>query len=91
VAVETVDIFKKRLTADEISDLCRKLRVSPREILRTKDPAYEQHRLGEGGKSDAEILALMAENPGLIQRPIVVKGKKAVVARPAEAAEALLK
>ena len=89
--MQTVDIFKNRLTAAEIGDLCRKLRVSPREILRTKDPAYEAHRLGEGRHSDAEILSLMAENPGLIQRPIVVKGGKAVVARPADAAEVLLK
>ena len=89
--MQTVDIFKTPLSAAEIGELCRKLGVSPREILRTKDPAYEAHRLGEGRRSDAEILALMAEHPGLIQRPIVVKGRKAVVARPAEAAEALLK
>jgi arsenate reductase (glutaredoxin) len=63
----------------------------PRDILRKKDPAYEQLRFDSGRHTDAELLELMSRNPGLIQRPIVVKGAKAVVARPAEAAEALLK
>ena len=71
--------------------MCRKLGVSPREILRTKDPAYEEHGLGSGRHSDAQLLGLMAQHPGLIQRPIVVKGDKAVVARPVEAAEKLLR
>jgi arsenate reductase len=86
-----VDLFKQPLTAKELGVLCRKLGVLPREILRTKDPAYEELGLASGRHSDAELLALMAANPGLIQRPIVVKGDRAVVARPVEAITALLK
>ena len=67
------------------------LGVSPREILRTKDPAYEELGLGSGKQSDAELLQLMSKHPGLIQRPIVVRGKKAVIARPIDNIEALLK
>jgi len=85
-----VDLFKARLSAAGIGEICRRLGLTPREMLRTRDPAYEAHGLGSGRHGDAEILALMAENPGLIQRPIVVKGKRAVVARPAEAAADLL-
>lgn len=88
---ETVDLFKTPLTAAQIGELCGKLGVSPREILRTKDPAYEEHGLDSGRHSDAQLLALMAQNPGLIQRPIVVKGNKAVVARPPGALEKLLR
>jgi arsenate reductase (glutaredoxin) len=91
VPFETVDLFKQPLTAATIRDLCRKLGLPPREILRTKDPAYEAHGLGSERHSDAELYELMARNPGLIQRPIVVKGEKAVVARPVEAVEKLLK
>jgi arsenate reductase len=86
-----VDLFKNRLSAAQIGDLCRKLGVAPREILRTKDPEYEAHGLASGRHSDAELLALMAEHPGLIQRPIVVKGDRAVVARPVESLEGLLR
>jgi arsenate reductase len=67
------------------------LGVSPREILRTRDPAYEKLGLASGRHSDAQLLELMSAHPGLIQRPIVVRGKQAVVARPVERIETLLK
>ena len=67
------------------------LGVKPREILRTRDAAYEELGLESGTHSDAQLLELMAKHPGLIQRPIVVRGKKAVVARPIERIESLLK
>lgn len=85
-----VDLTRRPPTAAQLAELCRKLGVSPREILRSKDPAYAEHGLGSGRQSDAQLLRLMAEHPGLIQRPIVVKGAKAVIARPAEAALDLL-
>ena len=66
------------------------LGVEPREILRTKDPAYEELGLASGEHSAAQLLELMARNPGLIQRPIVVRGRKAVVARPVEKIDELL-
>jgi arsenate reductase (glutaredoxin) len=91
VPYETVDLFKTPLTAAAIRDLCRKLGVGPREILRTKDPAYEEHGLESGRQSDAQLFELMAANPGLIQRPILVKGDEAVVARPVEKAEKLIR
>jgi arsenate reductase len=67
------------------------LGVAPRDILRTKDPAYAELGLESGKQSDAHLLELMSKHPGLIQRPIVVRGKKAVIARPIEKIEALLK
>jgi arsenate reductase len=85
-----VDLSKTPPTAAELGELCRKLGVSPREILRTKDPAYDEHRLATAKLSDAKLLALMAAHPGLIQRPIVVKGNRAVVARPVESIDSLL-
>lgn len=86
-----VDLTKAPLSAALIGDLCKKLGVAPREILRSKDPAFVEHNLASAKLTDAQLLKLMAENPGLIQRPIIVKGNKAVIARPAEAALDLLK
>lgn len=86
-----MNIFKTPPSAAELRDICRKLGLSPREILRKKDPAYAELKLDSGRHTDARLFALMAKSPGLIQRPIVVKGAKAVVARPAEAVEVLLK
>ena len=90
MAFETVDLFKTPPTAEELGRICRALGVSPREILRTKDPAYEELGLASGRHSDAQLLALMAAHPGLIQRPIGVRGKKAAVGRPVEALAGLL-
>ena len=86
-----MDLAKAPPTAAELAEICRALGLTPRQILRAKDPAYERLGLGSGGRSDAELLELMAKNPGLIQRPIAVKGKKAVVGRPVEAIAALLR
>ena len=90
VDYETVDLFETELTAPLLRGLCEKLGVPPREILRSKDPAYAEHDLGSGRHTDAQILDLMVKHPGLIQRPIVVQGRKAVLARPVERLDELL-
>jgi arsenate reductase len=90
VQFESIDLFKTTPSAGELRELCRKLGVRPREILRAKDPAYAAHDLGSGRHTDEQLLKLMAENPGLIQRPILVRGEKAVLARPVEKMDTLL-
>ncbi len=85
-----MDLTKTPPTAAELREICGKLGLPPREILRTKDPAYAELGLASGRHTDAQLFEIMASHPGLIQRPIVVKGKRAVVARPAEAAADLI-
>lgn len=87
---ETVDIIKHPPSPETLRTLCRKLGVRPSELLRKRDPAFEAHDLGSGRHSDQALLELMSANPGLIQRPIVVRGRRAVVARPTDAIETLL-
>ena len=60
------------------------MRLSPRELLRTKELVYKSLRLGERDLTDDEIVDLMVKNPDLIQRPIVEKGSRAILARPAD-------
>ncbi len=70
----------ERLTVDELKDIASKMGgVSPRVFLREKDAA--KFDLPESA-SDEEVFAAMAENPRLIQRPIGINGKKAVLGRP---------
>ncbi|UCC81977.1 MAG: hypothetical protein JSW46_13345 [Gemmatimonadota bacterium] len=64
--------------------------VAPRELLRTKERAYRDLGLGRSGIKDSEILDAIAENPELLQRPIVEKGDQAVLARPAERVREIL-
>ena len=53
----------------------------PRDLLRTREEIYKTLKLAERDLSDAEIIDLMVEHPDLIQRPIVEKGAKAILAR----------
>lgn len=91
VEYETVDLFETELTVELLRKLCTKLGVRPREMLRSKDPAFAEHDLGSGKHADDQILALMVKHPGLIQRPIVVQGPKAVLARPVEKLDDLIR
>ena len=70
----------ERLSLNEIKDIAAKMgHVSPREFLREKDA--EAAGLSASA-SDEEVFAAMAGNPKLIQRPIGIKGDKAVLGRP---------
>lgn len=87
---ESVNYYATPLTAEQLTDLIAKLGVRPRDILRKSEPVYRSLELGSRNLSDDELVRLMVENPDLIQRPIVVRGDKAVLARPVENLEELL-
>lgn len=70
------------LTIEELKDIAKKMgNVSPRAILREKDA--KKFDIPDS-LSDEELYAAMADNPKLIQRPIGIKGEKAVLGRPIE-------
>ena len=71
-----------RLSAAELKDIAHKLGAgSPRAFLRDKDAAA----LGvTQATTDEALYALMAEHPQIIQRPILIRGAKAALGRPAE-------
>jgi arsenate reductase len=84
VDFETVDYYLDPIPKAKLKDLLRKMGMKPRELLRTKEAIYKELKLGERDLSDSQIIDLMAEYPDLIQRPIVEKGGRAILARPAE-------
>lgn len=71
------------LNQKEIKAVLGKLGVGPRDVLRKNDKAYKENGL-TGDETDAQLIKLMAKHPTLLQRPIGIKGKKAVVGRPPE-------
>ena len=87
VDFEQVDYHVFPLSEDEIRALLAKAGVGPREVLRQREPEYAEL---SGDESDDELIALMAEHPALLQRPIVEVGDRAVLARPPERALDLL-
>ncbi len=68
----------------ELIELLTLLGKSPREILRKSEVAYKEKNLGDSTLSDSALIAAMLDEPKLIERPIVVSGKKAVLGRPPE-------
>ena len=71
------------LNQKELKDVFAKLKLSPKDLLRKADKAYKE--LGLTGKeTDAVLIRHMAKHPTLLQRPIGLKGRRAVVGRPIE-------
>jgi arsenate reductase (glutaredoxin) len=69
------------LSAEELNTLLKKLGMQPSQLVRKSEPLYKERYEGKA-ITEAEWLTLLAENPILIERPIVEKGEKALVARP---------
>lgn len=90
VEFDSINYYEAPLEAKELRELIRKLGVSPRDLLRKGEQVYRDLGLAKRDLSDDELIELMVENPDLIQRPIVVKGNKAVLGRPPESVEELL-
>jgi arsenate reductase len=66
------------------------MKLSARDILRTREAVYKELELSTRALSDDELITLMAKHPDLIQRPIVERGNRAVLGRPLENVKPLL-
>jgi arsenate reductase (glutaredoxin) len=86
---DRVDFHVEPLSADEIRDLARKTGRPARELFRAREPVYSELGLGERDVDDDEAVALMAQHTELMQRPVVVRGERAVLARPVERVDEL--
>lgn len=75
-----IEPFSKSL----LKSLLKKMNMKPLELIRTKDDSYKRLKNKIEKLSDEELIDLMVKNPDLIQRPIVEKGNKAILARPPE-------
>jgi len=80
---ERVNYHVDPLPEEKIRDLVRKTGCGAADLLRRREPAYREHVEGRD-LSDDELIALMAEYPPLLQRPVVERGDRAVLARPVE-------
>jgi arsenate reductase len=89
VDFEKVNYFIEPLSESKLRDLLKKADLKPFEILRKNDPVFKERNLSAETPPD-EIIKLIVENPGLLQRPIVEVGDRAVLARPVEKALELI-
>ena len=70
--------------ADTIKGLLKKLGIGARDLLRKGEDEYKENNLKDPSLSDEQLVAAMVAHPKLIERPIVVKGARAVLGRPPE-------
>ncbi len=85
-----VNYYNEPLTKQKLSELVRKMKITPRELLRTGEAIYKELGLAKRELKDAEIISLMVQHPDLIQRPIVERGDRAVLGRPTANVKQLL-
>lgn len=87
--VETIEYLKDNLTENELKSILKKLNIPAIDWIRKEEKIWKENYQGKKF-SDDKLIKIMAENPNLIQRPVVIKGNKAVIGRPLEKIIALL-
>ncbi len=81
--VEIVNYLETVPSRLEIETLLKKLGLSARELMRTKEDIYKELGLDKID-DEAKLIDALAEYPKLIERPIVIDGNRAIIGRPVE-------
>lgn len=80
---KVIDYLQAPPTKEELKTLIKKLGIKPEELVRKKEPIFEE-KFAHKKLTNTQWIAAMVKNPILIERPIVVDGGKAIICRPAE-------
>lgn len=86
--VEIVEYLKDIPTKNQLNDILMKLNLNVKDIIRKNEAIYKEQFKGKNF-NDEEWIQILIENPKLIERPIVVRGNKAVIGRPPETVKEL--
>ncbi|MCH2193907.1 arsenate reductase (glutaredoxin) [Kordia sp.] len=80
---ETVKYLDDVLSVTDLTEIISLLGITPLELVRKNEKIWKENYKGKE-LSDAQIIQAMVDNPKLIERPIVVHNKKAIIGRPPE-------
>ena len=83
--IEIVDYLKNPPSVEEIKELLRKLAIKPIDLVRKKEAIWKE--VGSDTLSDEQIIDLLHQYPKLIERPILIDGERAIIARPLSTAQ----
>ena len=89
IDAEVIDYIKNPIPVGELKDITKKLNIKPLDLIRKKEDIFVKEYKNKS-LTDDEWLDVMVSNPRLIERPVVVNGNKAVIARPTEKIEEIL-
>jgi len=87
--IEVVEYLKNPPTVEELADLLVRLNLKPQDIIRKKEAEFKPLKSLE--LTELEWIKILHETPKLIERPIIVKGARASIARTPEAIEQMIK
>ena len=90
ITADVVKYLETTPSKEELKDVLKKLNMKASELLRSGEDIYKELDL-ENINDEEKLIDIMVLNPILIERPIIIKGNKAVIARPIENLEELLK
>ena len=90
IDVNVIDYNQQLFTFEQLNHVIDLLGIEPRAMIRTNEAIYKQLNLEDASLSRDDLVRAMVVHPALIQRPIVVKGNRAIIARPPEVALTLL-
>jgi|TARA_R110000737_G_C14622665_1_gene493721 arsenate reductase len=85
---EWIDYMKNPVSSGELALILKKLSISAFDLIRKKEKLFLENWKNQE-KTEKEWIEIMIKNPQLIERPIVIKGNKAIIARPLELIEQL--
>lgn len=83
VEFEIIKYLEKPPTFEELNTIIEKLGINPKKLIRKKEKIWMENFINKEF-TNKEIIEIMVANPILIERPIVINGNKAVIARPTE-------
>jgi arsenate reductase len=86
----TIEYLKEPLNQTELKALLKKLNLKAEEIVRKSEPLFKE-KFASKKLTEAQWIKILTENPILIERPILVKGNKAIIGRPVERVVEILK
>lgn len=83
--IEERDIFRQRLTANEIRGILTELGQSPHDLLSRRSTPFRELGLAEKTLSEDELIQLMSEHPALIRRPVILGSNEHLIGFSAKA------
>lgn len=83
IKFEIVEYLKDNLSKSELKEIIEKLEINPIELVRKNESIWKEN-FKDKNLSNKEIIYAMINYPKIIERPIVINGKKAVLGRPPE-------
>jgi arsenate reductase len=90
VDFNAVNYYVDQIPKSKLKELIKKMGIPAEELIRKKEDIYKELKLSGKKLTEDQIIDLMVKHPDLIQRPIVEKGTRAILARPAERIKEIL-